>query len=182
MRLLTRRLVLRKVRRSDWRAYWDMSRHPEVPVNAGFPTPKIPSDTRKAVALMVREWGKPPFRRTEFSVLRKTDGAWVGGANLRWPHGGVAELGYSVHPRLWGNGYAPEAALRLIRWAFLYKGAHRVQATCWVKNKRSQRVMKKIGLRREGILRGYLKRDGTVRDEYIYGLTRADYLKSRHGH
>lgn len=179
MRLLTRRLVLRRVRRSDWPAYWDMSRHPEVPVNAGFPTPKRPADTRRAVALMVREWDKPPFRRTEFAVFQKSDGAWAGGVNVRWPHGGVAELGYTVHPDFWGRGYAPEAAARLMRWAFLHRGAHRVQATCWVKNRRSRRVLAKLGLRREGTLRGYLKRAGAVRDEFIYGLTRADFRKSR---
>lgn len=178
MELSTRRLVLRRVRPSFWRHYWEVSQFPEVPLNAGYAAPKIPADSRRAVARMAREWDRPPFRRTEFSLFRKSDGAWAGGANVRWPHGGVAELGYSVHPRFWGNGYAPEAAARLMRWAFA-KGAHRVQATCWVKNKRSQRVMEKIGLEREGLLRGYLKREGTVRDEYIYGLTRAAFLGRR---
>ena len=156
-----------------------MSQDPRVPLNAGYPTPKVPADSRKAVARMAREWGKPPFKRTEFSLFQKSDGAWVGGVNVRWPHGGVAELGYSVDPRYWGNGYAPEAAARLIRWAFRVKGAHRVQATCWVKNRRSQRVMGKVGLKREGLLRGYLKREGIVRDEYIYGLTLAEYSPTR---
>lgn len=173
--LTTRRLVLRRVRASDWPSYWSMAQHPELPVYAGFPTPKAPADTRRAVARMAREWDKPPFRRTEFSVLRKSDGAWVGGVNVRWPHGGVAELGYSTHHDYWGSGYAPEAAARLMRWAFEERGAHRVQATCWVKNRRSQRVMAKLGLRREGLLRGYLKREGIVRDEYIYGLTRTAF-------
>ena len=174
--LTTRRLVLRRIRAADWPSYWSMARHPEVPVYAGFPTPRVPADTRKAVARLARAWDKPPSRRCEFAVFRKSDGVWVGGVNVRWPHGGVAELGYCVHPDHWGNGYAPEAAARLLRWAFSDGGAHRVQATCWVKNKKSQRVMKKLGLRREGMLRGYLKREGTVRDEYIYGLPKAHSL------
>lgn len=177
MDLTTRRLVLRRIRASHWPHYWDMSKNPEVPVYAGFPTPKTPGDTRRAVALMVREWDRPPMSRRQYSLFRKSDGAWVGGVTVRWPHRGVAELGYSVNQRFWGKGYAPEAAARLIRWAFQEKGAHRVQATCWVKNRRSQRVMKKLGLRREGLLRGYLKRAGVVRDECVYGLTLADFSK-----
>lgn len=71
--LTTRRLVLRRVRASDWPSYWSMAQHPEVPVYAGFPTPKVPADTRRAVARMAREWDKPPFRRAEFSVIQKSD-------------------------------------------------------------------------------------------------------------
>jgi RimJ/RimL family protein N-acetyltransferase len=37
--------------------------------------------------------------------------------------------------------------------------------------------MAKLGLRREGLLRGYLKREGAVRDEYVYGLTRAAFRR-----
>lgn len=179
MTLTTRRLVLRKVRVSDWRCYWDHARRPDVALYAGFPAPKRPEDSRRAVNLMVREWAKPPLRRTAFSVFLRRTGEWIGGANLRWPHGGVAELGYSIHPVHWGKGYATEAAARLIRWAIEEKGAHRVQATTWVRNRRSQRVLAKLGLRREGRLRGYLKREGTVRDEYLYGLAAGAKPKGR---
>ena len=38
------------------------------------------------------------------------------------------------------------------------------------------RVLKKTGFRREGLLRGYLKREGVVRDELIFAQTRPDWL------
>lgn len=86
----------------------------------------------------------------------------------------VGELGYSIHPRFWGNGYASEAVRRVVDLAFGELGAHRVQATCWVKNPRSAGVLKNAGLRKEGTLRGYLKRGRMVRDEFMFGLARKD--------
>ncbi|MDE2293667.1 MAG: GNAT family N-acetyltransferase [Elusimicrobia bacterium] len=172
-RLTTRRLVLRRVRASDWPSFYDHARREEVSRPAGFPAPRTSADTRRAVSAMAAQWDRPPLRRCAYSVFLKKDGTWVGGANLRWPHSGVAELGYSVHPDHWGKGYASEAAGRLVRLAWA-QGAHRVQATCWVRNARSQRVLAKLGLRREGRLRGFLRRGDEVRDEYVYGLARAD--------
>ena len=58
--------------------------------------------------------------------------------------------------------------------AFDKLGAHRVQATCWVKNARSAGVLKNAGLRKEGRLSGFLKRGRWVRDEFMFGLARKD--------
>lgn len=98
---------------------------------------------------------------------------------LRWPHRGLGEIGYGLHPRNWGRGYATEAVKRITALAFDRFGAHRVQATCWAKNAASARVLVKAGYNKEGRLRGYLKRGDAVRDEFMFGLARADRRRRR---
>ena len=77
----------------------------------------------------------------------------------------------------WGNGYAPEAAQKIIDTAFGRFKAHRVQATCWVKNTKSQRVLRKIGMKKEGRMRSYMRVGSLVRDEFLWGITRSDWRK-----
>jgi RimJ/RimL family protein N-acetyltransferase len=136
-------------------------------------TPKDFAASRARVARNAAQWRKRRPPRLDFCVTRREDGAFLGLINICWPHPGVASLGYSFHPRHWGRGYASEAARRVVVLAFDELGAHRVQATCWIKNPRSAAVLKNAGLKKEGLLRGFLKRGTVVRDEFIFGLARA---------
>lgn len=147
---------------------------PGVALPAGYPTPKTFQQSRARVARSAGEWRKKAPKRLNFTILRRGDGAWIGLININWAHPGVGELGYSLHPRYWGDGYASEAARAIVNLAFTKYGAHRVQGTCWVKNARSAAVLKNAGLRKEGTLRGYLKRGRVVRDEFMFGLARKD--------
>ena len=174
MELLTTRLRLRPIRQSDAPRVYAMASSPGVAVPAGYPTPKTIRDSRTYAARASAEWRKRKHRQLTFSILRRGDTIWIGLISLRWPHNGVGELGYSLHPAFWGNGYASEAARRVVALAFTKFGAHRVQATCWVKNPRSAGVLKNAGLRKEGTLRGYLKRGQIVRDEFMFGLARRE--------
>jgi ribosomal-protein-alanine N-acetyltransferase len=63
------------------------------------------------------------------------------------------ELGYIVNPAYQGKGSATEAATTLLRNAFKEKNIHRVFANCNPENTASWKVLEKVGLRREGLLR-----------------------------
>ena len=63
------------------------------------------------------------------------------------------ELGFIVHPAHQRQGFASEAATALLRHAFAVMGVHRVVAHCNPDNPASWRVLERVGLRREGLLR-----------------------------
>ena len=65
----------------------------------------------------------------------------------------IYEIGWVVHPRYQGQGYATEAAAALLRYGFESLSVHRVIATCQSENAPSWRVMEKLGMQREGHLR-----------------------------
>lgn len=172
--LKSARLTLRPVTPMDAEAFFDHARLPAVAENAGF-LPDSIAETRRYLRRSASEWKKSKPERMTFSVLLKRDRAWIGSLELRWLYDGIAEMGFFIHPRHWGNGYAPEAATAALRAAFGRFGAHRVQGSCWTKNKRSIRVLKKLRFRREGRLRGYAKVGGKLQDDYLYAMTIRDW-------
>lgn len=66
------------------------------------------------------------------------------------------ELDWKIGSAFQGKGLATEASRAVIRYlAGEHPGFHRIQAKCCVENLASERVMQKLGMTREGILRGY---------------------------
>jgi RimJ/RimL family protein N-acetyltransferase len=62
-------------------------------------------------------------------------------------------FGYVLGRAHWGQGLATEALRTLIAWALGEPRVYRAWAVCDVDNPASARVMEKVGMRREGILR-----------------------------
>jgi RimJ/RimL family protein N-acetyltransferase len=64
-----------------------------------------------------------------------------------------AEIGYTLSREQWGQGYGTEVAKKLTAFAFNKLHLHRVYASTAPSNRASQRVLEKIGMTREGLLR-----------------------------
>jgi RimJ/RimL family protein N-acetyltransferase len=82
-----------------------------------------------------------------------------------------ADLGYVLAREFWGRGYMTAAARAVAEWALSQPAIHRVWAVCDIENTASARVMEKIGMIREGILRRWMVHPalGEVpRDCYCY--------------
>lgn len=104
------------------------------------------------------EDGKPVSRAdVERVVLPKLlGGGWwaahlkgsadfIGWFELSAAGGGVAELGYRLHPDHWGRGYAAEGAAALVEHGRA-TGLTRVVAYAMAVNTGSRRVLEKVGL------------------------------------
>jgi RimJ/RimL family protein N-acetyltransferase len=132
-------------------------------------------DAEEFVAQSVlTSWDTNPIFAIEF------DSRVVGGINLRirQPHE-TAELGYSIAVPHWGKGLVPEAARAVVDWGFEEYGLAKVYATADLRNVRSHRVMEKLGMVREGVLRSHAKVRGERRDEVVYGLLREEWEAGR---
>jgi [ribosomal protein S5]-alanine N-acetyltransferase len=84
-----------------------------------------------------------------------------------------AELGYGLGKAFWGKGYTTEAARTVVDWALAQPSIYRVWAVCDVDNIGSRRVMEKIGMQREGILRREIIHpniSAEPRDCYLYSI------------
>jgi [ribosomal protein S5]-alanine N-acetyltransferase len=64
-----------------------------------------------------------------------------------------ASLGYAIRRSAWGQGLMPEAASAVTDWALAQPQIYRVWAICDYENLASARVMEKIGMQREGLMR-----------------------------
>jgi RimJ/RimL family protein N-acetyltransferase len=105
------------------------------------------------------------------------DGRCAGGINLRLLDGGIrGAMGWSIARPLWGRGLVTEAA-RLVRDAAFatVDTLYRLEATADVRNVGSTRIMEKLGMRHEGVRRGYRFHRGEWCDETWYGLLRPEH-------
>lgn len=89
---------------------------------------------------------------------------------------GVGELAYLVAPARWGEGIATEAAAAVLGYAFEARGLAKVLARTDERNLASLRVLEKLGMTREGVLRAHrLDRSGVRRDEVVCGMIASEW-------
>lgn len=81
-----------------------------------------------------------------------------------------ADVGFMVARRYWGGGYTFEAMHAVIGHAAQGLRLKRLQARTHLGNVRSMRLLDRLGFKREGLLRGYIERDGERRDCVLFGL------------
>ncbi|MBL0888898.1 GNAT family N-acetyltransferase [Myceligenerans sp. I2] len=75
--------------------------------------------------------------------------AWAQREATGRARGTQAELGWAVDPAFGGQGLVTEAVRELVRIAFEELGLRRVLASAFADNKRSTRIMERVGMRRE---------------------------------
>ncbi len=113
-----------------------------------------------------------------FAIEEKETGAYVGEIGFtieeRRPSGSRADLGYFLLPAFRGKGYATEAGRAVVDFAFARAGVWKLQTGCLKENVASERVMRKLGFLREGLLRRHQWHEGRWKDRLVYGLLRDD--------
>lgn len=86
-------------------------------------------------------------------------------------------VGYWVDREQAGHGYAPLAVALLADWALRDPSGprlHRVEVAILPENERSRRVVRKLGMTYEGLMRDYMYVAGRWRDHEIYTLLDTD--------
>ena len=90
-----------------------------------------------------------------------------------------AYVGYWIDEALAGNGYTPEAAVVLFRFAFEELNLHRLQVAIIPRNRSSRRVAEKLSLREEGVAMRYLEINGRWEDHVRYAMTSEEWAERR---
>lgn len=88
-----------------------------------------------------------------------------------------AELGYWLGHPYWGQGFATEAAQKMVQFGFEDLGLNRIFAIAMTKNSGSYKVMGKIGMKHEGTFPQHVRKWGSFEDVEQYGMTKSDYVK-----
>ena len=117
-------------------------------------------------------------RAYSFLIFKSDDKTLLGGINVGNVRRGVAQsasLGYWIGARYARNGYMKEALKLLIPSLFIDLRLNRIEAATLEENVASRNLLKKIGFKKEGVLRKYLKINGTWRDHVLYGLLENDF-------
>ncbi|MDE6954433.1 MAG: GNAT family N-acetyltransferase [Oscillospiraceae bacterium] len=87
---------------------------------------------------------------------------------------GVYEIGWIFNKNYWRQGYAFESCKAVVEYAFNQLEAHKIFAEA-IDSVKSVGLMKKLGMRLEGIQRSQTKdNDGNWADLYFYGLLKEE--------
>ena len=65
----------------------------------------------------------------------------------------ATDIGWRLKKTAWGKGYATEGAKRCLDFGFKEMKLKRIIATCTLKNANSENVMKKLGMKKAGLLK-----------------------------
>jgi len=179
--LRTDRLLLRPFELSDVDEVWAFQRLPEVAHHMlREPRDRAGAETSVRGMRAEREIVRDGDSLT-FAIVLPDTGVVIGEASLRvhsLSHRG-GEIGYVLHPDQQGRGLATEATAELLRLGFADLGLHRIIGTCSAGNLASARLMERLGMRREGHLRGSRLVKGEWRDELVYAILAGEWRATR---
>ena len=168
----TARLLLRPFNRGDVDAVYSYRSRPDVAAFL-FDQPMSHEECADAVRARASQIAfTTQGDKILLAVERKDDDRLVGEVSLIWRSVAdqQAEVGYILHPDVHGQGFATEAALALLAFAFDEVGLHRVYARCDARNLASARVMRRLGMTEEAHLREHTHVKGQWDEELIYAI------------
>lgn len=167
--IVTQRLALRRWRDSDLPAFAALNADPQVMAHFLKPLTRAESD---AMVERIRDH----FDRRGFGLwaVEAPDVAgFIGAVGLLAPtfeahFTPCVEIGWRLAREHWGKGYATEAATAVLDHAFRHLGLDEIVAFTVPANRRSRRVMERIGMTRD------------PRDDFDHPLVPAGHPLRRH--
>lgn len=122
-------------------------------------------------------WKNPKKRKNnlEYNYSILFNGKIVGGVGIKINQHRkyIGEIGYFIDEVYWKRGIATEAVKLVEETGFNRLGLKRIEILMNPKNKASEKVAKKCGYKKEGLLRKIIKRsDSKMDDALIYAKTK----------
>ena len=171
----TEKLILRPPLASDYSAWASLRMESRDFLTPWEPVWTEDDLTRTSFRLRVKRAAREIATDEAYSlfVLDARSEALLGGLTLGLVRRGVAQactLGYWMGQRHAGQGHMTEAVRGALDFAFSELALHRVEAACLPHNEPSRRLLERVGFKREGEARGYLRINGVWADHLLYGM------------
>ena len=158
----TERLLLRLAVMADLPAFHDILRRPDA--MAYWSTPPHP-DLATTEVWLATQIARDPAVALEFAVEHQ--GRVIGKVG-----GELPEIGYIFHPDYWGQGFAHEAVVALIHYAFATRPLDHLLADIDPRNRASRRLLVKLGFQYSHHATNTFCIDGVWTDSEYYLLPR----------
>ncbi|HWZ02893.1 MAG TPA: GNAT family N-acetyltransferase [Mucilaginibacter sp.] len=147
----TSSLILREWIATDVQPYIALNQDKEV--MEFFPSIKTADETIEQIQRISKHIEQHGYGF--FAVERKDNGQFIGFTGLTHPgfeaeFTPCIEIGWRLSRENWGHGFATEAAKACLKFGFDNLGVDKIYSFTSVQNVRSEQVMKKIGMIKEG--------------------------------
>ncbi|MGA4720921.1 GNAT family N-acetyltransferase [Fictibacillus nanhaiensis] len=178
--LNSKRIRFREMVSEDWKAIHRYASQEMVSQYQPW-GPNREKDSIAYVNEVINDANRNPRKRYAFAVVEKQSNLLIGAGELQISSfsNRVGEIGYVFHPDYWGKGFATEAGQLLLRFGFEVLQLHRIFATCDPRNKASEKVLKKLDMTLEGVLReSILLKDGW-RDSILFSMLEHEWTDKK---
>ena len=174
--LETDRLIFRSIRASDVYDIYEYSSNPKTSQYLLWEPHESIEFTKRFIDIILAKYKSGEFH--DWAIVCKENKKMIGtcGFTRMDELNRVAEIGYVLNPDYWGNGFATEAAKRVMEFAFEELKVNRVEARFMFGNEASLKVMHKIGMKFEGYQRESLFVKGRYRTIGIASILKREYL------
>ncbi|QOR34883.1 GNAT family N-acetyltransferase [Clostridium sp. 'deep sea'] len=173
MKLLSKRLGLKSLQLQDIEFLQKLEQNPLV---QKYEQDIIPTANKIKIKYTNYLNSAEYFNNRKYYFIVKKNDINIGKVTLKTSREAILEweMGWAFDPEYWGNGYASEAALRLLHFAVKHRNARRIIAKCHEGNKGSEKVMLKIGMQKEGLFRKTLYLNHTWYNQIIYSILKEE--------
>ncbi|MGB0391284.1 MAG: GNAT family N-acetyltransferase [Salibacteraceae bacterium] len=148
----SKRLGFREWSQHDLEEFTALNANSEVMKH--FPSPLSKKETQHFLNRLITHQKKHGFCYFAVETLSNTEFiGFIGLATQEYKSEftPATDIGWRLKPSSWGKGYATEGAKRCLKYAFNDLKINKLIATCTSQNINSEKVMQKIGMRKEGI-------------------------------
>ncbi|UFU00730.1 GNAT family N-acetyltransferase [Radiobacillus kanasensis] len=174
----TNRLHLVQITSEHVDGYFDIMSRPDVTKYYGMD----PLHEQKQAFKMIESFQTTyeNHRGIRWGMLEKGTNRFIGTIGLNnWSTWSKrAEIGYELHPVFWRKGYATEAIQNILEYSFLELDLFRMGAVTFPENEASNKLLRKIGFKQEGVLRGYLFQTNQSHDAFVFSILRPEWEKT----
>ena len=173
--LITPRLTLRRMLVSDTEDMYEYASRQDVTKYLAWYPHSSRDYTREYLQYLGGRYAAGMFY--DWAVVYEPDCKMVGTCGFTSFNcsSDIAEVGYVLNPEYWGKGIATEALSRVLQFGFEELGLNRIEAKFIQGNDRSRRVMEKVGMSFEGILRESMMVKGSYMNIGICSILRSEW-------
>lgn len=106
-----------------------------------------------------------------FAIRLKDSSTIIGGIGLGIDKvNNKAEMGYWLDSEHWNKGIVTEAGKAILQFGFDTLHLKKIFASYFTFNKASGKIMQKIGMQQEGVLKAHTLKSGEYLDHVFYGI------------
>lgn len=175
--LQTERLALRRFQLEDAEEFYrNVTSDSKVNKFLTWPVHKDVEETRELLTGWVERYENP--ERYCWAIVLKENEQLIGtiAAPTIKNRTETAEVTYCIGSAWWGLGIVTEALSEVIRYLFEEILVNRIEAGYDIKNPASGRVLEKVGMQKEGILRKAGRNNQGLFDLVFCAILRSDFL------
>ncbi|PFA22563.1 MULTISPECIES: GNAT family N-acetyltransferase [Bacillus cereus group] len=179
--LYTNRLILRGINISDIFDIYEYASDKEMTTYTVWNPHTTLDDTKLFVNSILNQYAQGEFAAfgMELQMEKKLIGTC--GFITYDPKEHKAELAYALSRKYWGRGLATEAAQAFLEYGFTELHFNRIEAGCHTRNRQSEKVMKRLGMKYDQTIKDDLIVKGMYRDTKRYFITRDMYSEMSRG-